>query len=375
MSKTKTPLMCRPNFPVEHSKMGRWFPVPTAASLPGAGVDISDSSVKWLTLKPITRGWAVATYGNKGLPEGVVVEGIVRDPKALGSVLAEVKMSDKRVSRAHAALPEEAAYVFSIQVPDVWEREHVLNIVEFELEGRVPLRAKQAVYDYDIVAVHPDGKGAEIGVTVFPADVVNGYVEAFAHSGIELLSLELEARSIARAVVPADSMDVSLLADFGRARTGIAIIKRQVPIFTSTVSVGGDTLTNIIVRELSITPEKAEDFKNEHGILESDHKKLSEVIMATAVSLSDEVVRHYQYWDTKRDERENRVTPVARVVLAGGSANLKGLSEYIAGRVQAPTTIARVWENVCFFDDYIPPIEMHHSLGLATAIGLAMRSI
>ena len=67
------------------------------------------------------------------------------------------------------------------------------------------------------------------------------------------------------------------------------------------------------------------------------------------------------------------MTPVARVFLVGGGANLKGLADYIAARVQAECTRPNVWQNVCSFDDHIPPIDRRGSLQYATAIGLALR--
>jgi Tfp pilus assembly PilM family ATPase len=67
------------------------------------------------------------------------------------------------------------------------------------------------------------------------------------------------------------------------------------------------------------------------------------------------------------------MTPVSHVVLVGGSANLRGLPEYIAGRVQAPCVLGDIWDRVSDFDSYIPPIDRRTSLQYATAVGLALR--
>jgi len=360
---------------VAHSAFSRWFPTPGAISPYGAGVDISDSSLKWMSLKTAERGWEVDAHLEIPLEAGIVEGGVVRDEKRLGIAISKLRKEVNGGESVHAALPEEVAYVFNMDVQDAHNREQVLNIIEFELEGRVPLKANKAVYDYDIVEMHPDGNGAEVGVTVFPRDVVEGYVSAFIYSGLRLLSLEIEARSIARSVVSKENDGVVLVADFGRARTGIAILKRGVPIFTSTVSVGGDAMTRVIVEKLGVDEHAADTFKNENGIAPGGDLKVLEAISGTAAALADEITKHYQYWDTKRNEHGERVTPVERVILCGGSSNLKGLPEYIATRVHASTERANIWKNVCSFDDYIPPIERNYSLGYATAVGLALRSV
>ena len=100
-----------------------------------------------------------------------------------------------------------------------------------------------------------------------------------------------------------------------------------------------------------------------------------EALSSAASALADEVVRHYHYWDTRRDEHGERMTPIARVFLVGGTSNLRGLADYIAARVQAPTVRPDIWQNVCSFDEYIPPIDRPTSLQFATAVGLALRGL
>jgi len=353
----------------------RYFPLPEFLAPHASGIDISDSSVKILTFTKGVFGLEVASYVQSRLEGGLVVNGVVRDPAGLGSALAALRKEADTPRYAHMALPEEVAYVFTMHVTDVRDRSQVRAMIEFEFEGRVPLKPDQAVYDYDIISLHADGLGAEIAVSVFPGDIVAGYIAACDAAGMVPLSFEIEARSIARAVVPYGSHTASLVVDFGRARTGISILKGQIPIFTSTVEVGGDTITKILIENLKVTEEEAENYKNTKGILGGQDSKVAEVISGTASALADEIVRHYQYWDTRRDEHGDRATPIKDVLLTGGSSNLRGLPEYLAGRVQAPTSRVDVWQNVCSFEHYVPSITENHALGLSTVIGLALRSM
>jgi type IV pilus assembly protein PilM len=343
-----------------------------------AGVDISDSSIKWLALEPAGARLRVSSYGELALESGIVVSGVIRDVSALSAALSAVKEELGGIAYAHAALPEEAAYVFSMSVPYPSARDQVLRIIEFEFEGRVPIPPSAAVYDYNEILPREIGGSQEVSVSVFPQDMADAYGAAFAGAGIELLSLEIEARSIARAVSTDASDDpITLLVDFGLARSGFAVLKRGYPIFTSTVEVGGDTMTKALMEKLSITAEQAESYKNEQGLMPDDGPAAPglEAITGTASALADEVARHYHYWDTRRNEHGDRMTPVGDVVLVGGSANLRGLAEYISGRVQAPVERGNIWRNVAPFDEYIPPIDRRHSLQYATATGLALRGL
>ena len=138
-------------------------------------------------------------------------------------------------------------------------------------------------------------------------------------------------------------------------------------------------MTNALVKKLSLSVEAAEKFKNEEGLLmiSGDGVKSpgAEILLGTASALADEVARLFHFWDTRRNEQGERLTPVARVLLVGGSANLKGLSDYIATRVQAPALHPNVWGRVCSFNEYIPPIDRPTSMQYATAVGLALRGV
>lgn len=357
--------------------LARWFPTPAMVYPPAAGIDISDGSIKWLVLEPYKSRYRIAAYGEMPIDAGTVVSGTIQDVAALSRVLTEVKKQLGGVECAHAALPEEAAYVFEMHVPEGTDYDQTMSMIEFGFEGRVPIAPGAAVFDFDIIQKHDEGVGEEISVVVFSRELAESYAAAFDGAGIQLLSLEVEARSIARTVSSgAPGEPVTLLVDFGRARTGFAVLKLGIPIFTSTVEVGGDIITRAVAEQLSLSPEEVQKFKNEQGLSPDAGEKSEgkEAVFGTASALADEVARHYHYWDTRRNEKGERMTPVGRVVLVGGSANLKGLPDYIAGRVQAPTEVADVWRRVCNFDEYIPPIGTHESLQYATAAGLALRS-
>ncbi len=355
----------------------RWFPTPTLVFPRSAGIDISDTSVKWLVLAPFANGYRVDTFGEERISPGLVVRGSIQDVEALGHVLSTIKDRLGGIDCAHVALPEESGYIFEMHIPEGMSRSEVMNMIEFEFEGRVPIVPSAAVFDYDVI--HSEiGAGQDVAVVVFPKELAESYVSAFKVAEITMLSLETEARSIARAVssgVPDEP--ITLLVDFGRARTGFAVLKHGIPIFTSTVEVGGDGVNRALAEKLSLSPEEIILFKNEQGLRPTGVATSAglDILIGTASILGDEVTRHHHYWDTRRNEHGDRVTPVGRVILVGGNSNLNGLPEYIAGRVQALTAVGDVWQHVCDFDEYIPPINRRDSLQYATAIGLALRSL
>ncbi|MBI5003837.1 pilus assembly protein PilM [Candidatus Kaiserbacteria bacterium] len=358
------------------SMIERAFPPPASLDMQAVGVDISDASIRWVVLEGERRHARVRHFGELPLDPGIVEQGMVRDVPALAKILREIKGRLGGVAAAHAALPEENAYVFSMHVPEKQSREEVLRMIEFEFADRVPILPASAVYDFDVVTEHDGDEGSEIAISVFPKEAAEKYVAAFSQAGFVLLSLEVEACSIAR-VITTDTKDdfVTLLVDFGRTRTGFAVLKHGVPIFTSTVEIGGEGATQALAKELGLSAQELEKFKDEEGLRAKPGSLGLQALSGTASAFADEVARHYHYWDTRRDKQTDRATHVSRVVLVGGGANLKGLTDYIARRVHARTDRGEIWGNVCQFEEYIPPIDYRTALQYATAVGLALRAI
>ena len=64
---------------------------------------------------------------------------------------------------------------------------------------------------------------------------------------------------------------------------------------------------------------------------------------------------------------------ISQIILCGGNATTPGLQEYFSVGLKISVDISNVWINVFSSDSqYLPPIDFKHSLGFASAIGLAL---
>ena len=111
--------------------LARWFPTPVMIYPRAAGIDISDASVKWLVLEPYKSRYRIESYGEIPIEAGIVVNGTIQDVSALAHVLAETKKHLGGIECAHAALPEEAAYVFEMHVPEGTRHDQAISRIEF----------------------------------------------------------------------------------------------------------------------------------------------------------------------------------------------------------------------------------------------------
>ena len=334
------------------------------------GLDISDISMRFVELVEKRKGFVIGRFGDRTIPRGVIEMGEVKKPDALRAVFSDIQKEHK-LEFVSVSLPEEKAYLFELRLP-VMKYNEIRGAIELVLEEHVPINASEAIFDYDIV--REDESFISVGVSAIPRSLVDGYLEAFSGSGITPVAFEVEAHSVARSVIPEGDKGTYMTVDFGRTRTGIAIISEGAVRFTSTVQVGGGSLTDAIAKNLKISYDEAEKIKHEQGISgESTSEVLSLALMSTVSILRDEISRHQSYWQGHTDEYGKKRPTIQKIYLCGGDSNLTGFASYLAAGLSAPVELANAMVNVNTLDEYIPEISFNDSLRYATALGLALR--
>lgn len=351
------------------------FPPPQFLAMPAVGLDVSDSSIKFVEFVQGLRGMRLNRWGKEALPRGTIAGGKIQNMKALTATLTKLRKQHD-LTFVHASLPEQQAYFFKTEVPQDIKASRMRQVIEFKLESHVPIALQDAIFDYDLLAPRKGGNHIDVGVTVYPCDAVEKFTAALSQAGLVPLSLEIEAQAIERAVVPTFDEGTHMVIDFGETRTGIAIVHRSMLVFTSTLEVRGRELTQAIMEDLKVGEEEAEHFKNESGIVKnSGSAELSSHLMATVTTLKSEIERHHAYWESRQKDADGHLGAIESVILCGGNANLAGLPEYLTESLQLPAVRANVWRNVFSFDERVPEIDFAHSLSFATAVGLALRAL
>lgn len=350
------------------------FPPPRYISFPSVGVDISDTSLKYIQFERkhshdtdlILKHW-----GDVDIPEGSLERGNVKELKDLVKVLTEVK-KDCGAEYVRISLPEERAYLFETTIARNTPAKGVREQLEFKLEENVPLSPRDAYFDYHIVGKDKETGDFRAAVAVYSRETIDAYHEACVSSKLIPLSFEIEAEAIARASVPRNLSGTYMIVDFGKTRTGVGIVHKGALMYTSTIDVCGLEMSAALRKELGDLPEsELTIIKNTKGLRNMPgNEKVYEVLQKSIATLVEELSIRIQYWNTRDIDREGR--ELSKIILCGGSSNLLGLPEQLTQALGVDTERAQVWQNAFSLETYIPPITERYSYGYATAIGLAL---
>lgn len=359
------------------SFFSKLLPPPAYLTLPAVGVDISDTSLKYIAFAPTTRTdepRKLVQWGDIDIPDGVVSRGKIIDPEKLTKVLLQCKR-ESGAEFIRVSLPEERAYLFETEIKKKVPYKEMKGLLEFRLEENVPIPSREVLFDFSILP-HSTSAATPIAVVAYARETIDAYYAACLAAGLRPVSFEVEAQAVARAAVPANNTGATMLIDFGKTRTGIGIVHHGQLLYTSTIDIGGATLSTAMRSVLGAdTPEsELTTLKNEVGLVHSnDTTQVAETLLPVIEKIKDEIVTRMQYWHLRGlANGERRITSA---VLCGGSANLNGLPTYLTEKLGVPAVLANVWENAFPLENTVPPIDMRHSFGYATAIGLALADI
>ena len=357
------------------SSFAKFVPPPTFLTMPCVGVDISDTSLKYMSFVAETNmdgSKKIKQWGDIDIPTGVVQRGHVVDQEKLSAVLQEFKAATG-AEFVRVSLPEERAYLFETTIKKGTPLKEIRGLLEFRLEENVPIPSKDVFFDYTIIPETEDTKSIRVAVVAYAKETIQHYYDACVAAGLHPVSFEVEAQAMARAVIPNDSVGSTMLVDFGKTRTGIGIVHRGVLLYTSTIDVGGDALSQALRRMLGeeLSEQELTELKNTQGLIRGVEKsEVSDTLLSTISVVKDELATRMQYWQLRNNNSDER--RISSIQLTGGSSNLKGLPAYLTETLGVTAVRANVWENSLSLENTVPPIGRRLSFGYATAIGLAI---
>ncbi len=347
--------------------------VPRLFTLPVYGLDISDLSYKYLCLEQIHGGIRIADFGEGEMPQGIVQNGEIRDREKLIKIL-KVLFAQRHIRYVALSLPDEKGFVRSLKLSTAaMQKEEIGEALSLQLEEHIPLPPAEVSFDFTLVG--EDNNHYDVVLRAFPRALIEDYCAIIVEAGALPVLVEPELSAIVRAIIPEHFAKSAMLLDWGKSRTSFAVVNRDTIHFSSTIVVGGDSLTEAIAKQLKISPAEAEVLKKTKAHMALDTKTLhqDEVLQAmipiTSV-IREEAEKYVQYW---RGHSEDKASPT-QIYLTGGDAHLAGFAEYLSQELGIPAAMANSWGRVHFPDRYLPTLSWKDSLRYACAIGLSLKA-
>ncbi len=341
------------------------------------GLDVSDLSLKALWLSREGNREQVVSFGSVSVPQGAIIDGeIIQEDVVVESIRELFRVSGpKRIGtkRVICSLPETKAFLRIISLPKM-DHEEAKEAIKWEIEANIPLSLDQVYYDWQIL---PDTFSSEKGkMSVLVVAVAKSAAEHFytvlERAGLEPVGFETESIAQVRSLLSEKHDDETvLIVDIGDRRTSFVMAIGNVPVFTSSIPLSAQMMTDAISKKMGLPFDEAEKLKIRTGLgsLSLPSPQL-QAVRPILESLATEIERSLDfYFTTLRYSKK-----LDAVIFCGGGANTQGLLPYLSRRIRQNIEFGNPWENIRFGKG-LPPIDKSHSVQYSTVIGLALRGL
>lgn len=340
------------------------------AKLPDhVGIDFGTHSVKAVELKGISSSTPqLVNLGSQLTPKGVINSGEKEDQKKLADVLKKLYDNSKiRNKSVVMALPEFSVFTRFLEFPGV-KKEELRDAVFFEAKQYIPLPIDDVQMSFVTIGFNEEKNAPRVLLVAAPKKIIDIYMEIAGMSGLDLIAIETEAVAMGRAMYKSTQKKNLVMLDFGANSTDMSIMTNGYLVFSQSISIGSDSLTQSIVNKFNFEYNRAEEFKRNYGLVQTVLEgKIFSVLSPIMESIMIEVQRGVEFYKNK-----TQTSAPAEYLLNGDGALLPGLPEYVSKSLGVNTQVANPWNNIVV-DNRFKDIVAKGGPSYSVAIGLALK--
>jgi type IV pilus assembly protein PilM len=351
--------------------------VEAVAGRTAIGLDIGSSGVRAAQVTVNKGQVTLDRFGQVALPPGLVRDGEVSDPDAVGQAIRQlwssVKFGKKDVV---LGISNQKVFVRLVDLP--WMPEDELkSSLRYQVADLVPMPIDEAVLDFVTLEEVTSGSDHLVrGLLVAASqEMVLNAVRAVQKAGLRTTNVDLTAFAVLRASGTADPVAVAgpeAIVDVGARVTNIVVHEGGVPRFVRILLLGGEDVTSAVVERLGVTSTEAESLKRDQGMLAAtENADAARVVDTSLAEFVDEVRGSVDYFLATSGSR-----PLSRLVLSGGGSLVPGLAEKLAAAVRTPVEYGRAFSRLTVGRTGLEPDQIRFVEPLAAVpVGLAMGAV
>lgn len=338
------------------------------------GLDLGATAVRAAILSLSTEGGRPSVIlrdmGSVALPPGAIVNGAVTEQATVTQALQELwAINGFKGQRVILGVANPQVVVRPLQIPNLNAQQRA-KALPFQAREIIALPLDEVILDYAQVG-DPDPKtGMVSGLLIAtPRRPVLAAVAAVERAGLKVARVDLSSFGALRSIAD-EHLVVQAVIDLGAHLTSIVIHDHGVPRMVRTLARGGQELTDLLVANLDLSPDEAEQVKCETG-LTGRGDAAADALQSGVRPLLAEIRSSITYFRAGGDGAQ-----LEGISLTGGGSALPGLAAALSSQNGVPTRVVTPMQHVgnCRAAGERGPADIVPSDPAASAvsIGLAM---
>ena len=347
------------------------------AKKPILTLDIGSHSLKLAEFADVKGGLEMTRYAVSEL--GVDPQSDAdRSQYIITTIHDLIRESGCKPGPVQVAISGHAVFSRFVKLPPV-EPEKVYQIIQYEAQQNVPFPMNEVVWDYQLIS----GATGDVDVMLaaIKSDIIAGITDCVRFTGLEPNLVDVAPMSLYNAVrYNYDNLPAcTLVVDIGARSTDLIFIEAG-RVFSRSVPVAGNQITQAIMNEFSISFDDAEAMKKAHayvafgGAYEGPQSetvdKVSKSVRSMMTRLHQELNRSINFYRSQQGGQQP-----ALLLLTGGSSVIPYTDTFLREKLNVETDYFNPFNNVAV-SEQIPAEQVGaHACEMGQLVGLALRQM
>ncbi len=333
------------------------------------GIDFGSYSIKAVELKGInSKSPTLVALGKQATPAGVLNSEDKDNQKKLAEAVRMLyKNNGLRNKKVVIAIPESSVFTRFISLPGMKENE-IETAVFYQAKQYLPIPIEEVNLSYIVLGFDEAKSAYNVLVVAAPKNIIKIYLDVVSRAGLEPIAIETESVAIGRSMYKSTGIGHAVMLNFGSQTTDMAIMHEGKMIFSQSIAMGSEALTQALMNQFGLDHNQAEQYKRTYGITKDVlENKMYNCLKPILDSLLTEIQRGVEFYksSTVRSAPKD-------YLLNGDAALLPGLSEYFNGSLGSNSYVVDPWRNII-----IPPekesLITKDKSAYSVAVGLALK--
>jgi type IV pilus assembly protein PilM len=284
-----------------------------------------------------------------------------------------------RTRRVVFSVSGQSVFTRFVKLPPVDESK-VVQIIQYEAQQNVPFPIDEVIWDYQLVGNTQQGE-LEVVLLAIKSDIIEELNE-----GVESAELRTETVDVAPMALynsvrynEGDTEGCTMVVDIG-ARTTNLLFMEQNRVFSRSIPIAGNAITQSVAAEFNIPFLEADQLKRAKGFValggayaepgDEQQARVSKIVRNVMTRLHAEVARSINFYRSQ----QGGSTP-SRMLLSGGTSILPYTDRFFQEKIQIPIEYFNPFRNVDI-DPSISREELAHCAHFfGEVVGLGLRRL
>ncbi len=334
------------------------------------GIDIGSNSIKIVELQEVGPNYRLKNIGEAPIIQGSIRNKSIVDSDTISQTLS-ILLEDLAIEADDAAvsISGDPVLLKRVSLPHMSEAE-IKKSIKWEVEKLNSGSTNDLSYDYDVLSSENGRDMIDVLIVAVNKNVTTDYLSILSNVGLNPVLIDLDVfslQTVYEANYP-ESEGLLALVNIGASVTNVLVVENGESVFARDLRIGGDHYTDLIINEMDLSYDEAEEVKHSQraGMFDANVERLTNDFIQL---ISSEITDTLSNFSTAHGT-EN----VKRIMISGGSSTLPGFKDKLSEQAQSYVGILNPFRNIdysegAFDPEYIEDISPKMNI----ATGLALR--